>query len=245
MVCCWAAGIQKSGDMDGWESLDLSFGVSTVQVKVIRCRLLYSRWRKHCKARRRLLTYLGRSTTAYKKTDPQSLYPILILVLNSTSSTSHWWRGLSANMSASSRTVPQEQLPSQDLHPRPMPVINLGHLSLDSATRSSVVNEITKACRDVGYFQVCFLMTVLPFFGPFFRFSFPWVFPCLNLMLDIATCELRHSLPRKLVSEKEKKTDASTHILVKATVRYTTWTLQALASNIHWSPAASSTVCRC
>jgi hypothetical protein len=85
-----------------------------------------------------------------------------------------------------------------------MPVINLGHLSLDSATRSSVVNEIAKACRDVGYFQVCFLMAVLPFFGPFFRFSFPWPFPCLNLMFDIATCDLRHSLPRKLVSEKER-----------------------------------------
>ncbi|GJN01406.1 hypothetical protein PR202_ga18671 [Eleusine coracana subsp. coracana] len=57
-------------------------------------------------------------------------------------------------MSASSRTVPQEQLPSEDLHPRPMPVINLGHLSLDSRTRSGVVNEIAKACRDLGYFQV-------------------------------------------------------------------------------------------
>ncbi|KAL6844396.1 hypothetical protein ACP4OV_026069 [Aristida adscensionis] len=58
-------------------------------------------------------------------------------------------------MSDSSRTVPQEQLPSDDLHPAPpMPVINLGHLSLDSATRSHVVNDLAKACRDLGYFQV-------------------------------------------------------------------------------------------
>nr|TKW24105.1 hypothetical protein SEVIR_3G031100v2 [Setaria viridis] len=35
-----------------------------------------------------------------------------------------------------------------------MPVINLGHLSLDSVTRSRVVNDIAKACRDLGYFQV-------------------------------------------------------------------------------------------
>jgi hypothetical protein len=53
-----------------------------------------------------------------------------------------------------------------------MPVINLGHLSLDSATRSSVVNEIAKACRDVGYFQVCFLMAVLPFLVLSFVFLF-------------------------------------------------------------------------
>ncbi|KAL6651585.1 hypothetical protein ACP70R_010510 [Stipagrostis hirtigluma subsp. patula] len=56
-------------------------------------------------------------------------------------------------MSDSSRTVPQEQLPSGDLHPPPMPVINLGHLSLDPATRSRVVDDIAKACRDQGYFQ--------------------------------------------------------------------------------------------
>ncbi|KAJ1273367.1 hypothetical protein BS78_06G274500 [Paspalum vaginatum] len=60
----------------------------------------------------------------------------------------------SANMSDLSRTVPQEQLPSQDLCLSPTPVINLGHLSLDSVTRSHVVNDITKACRDLGYFQV-------------------------------------------------------------------------------------------
>ncbi|CAL5024865.1 unnamed protein product [Urochloa decumbens] len=57
-------------------------------------------------------------------------------------------------MSDLSRTVPQEQLPSEDLHPLPMPVINLGHLSLDSATRSRVVNDIAKACHGLGYFQV-------------------------------------------------------------------------------------------
>nr|AEV41047.1 putative flavonol synthase/flavanone 3-hydroxylase [Oryza minuta] len=58
-------------------------------------------------------------------------------------------------MSDTSRSVPQEQLPSQELHPPPMPVINLGHLSLDDPTvRSQVVNDIAKACRDLGYFQV-------------------------------------------------------------------------------------------
>ncbi|KAF8769195.1 hypothetical protein HU200_006698 [Digitaria exilis] len=57
-------------------------------------------------------------------------------------------------MSESSRTVPQELLPPDDLHPLPLPVINLGHLSLDSAIRSGVVNDIAKACRDRGYFQV-------------------------------------------------------------------------------------------
>ncbi|CAN6250562.1 unnamed protein product [Urochloa humidicola] len=57
-------------------------------------------------------------------------------------------------MSDLSRTVPQKQLPSENLHPLPMPVINLGHLSLDSVTRSRVINDITKACRDLGCFQV-------------------------------------------------------------------------------------------
>lgn len=57
-------------------------------------------------------------------------------------------------MSDDSRTVPQEQLPSDDLHPPPMPVINLGHLNLDPATRARVVEDIAKACRHLGYFQV-------------------------------------------------------------------------------------------
>uniref|UniRef100_A0A0D9WAW3 Fe2OG dioxygenase domain-containing protein n=1 Tax=Leersia perrieri TaxID=77586 RepID=A0A0D9WAW3_9ORYZ len=58
-------------------------------------------------------------------------------------------------MSDTSKSVPQEQLPSQELHPPPMPVINLGHLSLDDPTaRSRVVNDIAKSCRDLGYFQV-------------------------------------------------------------------------------------------
>ncbi|XP_044326698.1 flavanone 3-dioxygenase 3-like [Triticum aestivum] len=57
-------------------------------------------------------------------------------------------------MSDDSRTVPQEQLPSDDLHPPPMPVINMGHLNLDPATRARVVEDITKACRDLGYFQI-------------------------------------------------------------------------------------------
>ncbi|CAN6172131.1 unnamed protein product [Urochloa humidicola] len=49
----------------------------------------------------------------------------------------------------------QEQLPSEDLHPLPpTPVINLGHLSLDSATRSRVVDDIAKTCRGLGYFHV-------------------------------------------------------------------------------------------
>lgn len=63
-----------------------------------------------------------------------------------------------STMSDTSKGIPQEQLPSQELHPPPMPVINLGHLSLDDPTvRSRVVNDIAKACRDLGYFQVNFL----------------------------------------------------------------------------------------
>ncbi|TVU21817.1 hypothetical protein EJB05_31484, partial [Eragrostis curvula] len=59
------------------------------------------------------------------------------------------------NMSDLSRTVHEEQLPLEDLQPVPTPVINLGHLSLlDSKTRSRVIDDIAKACRDLGYFQV-------------------------------------------------------------------------------------------
>uniref|UniRef100_J3M2F3 Fe2OG dioxygenase domain-containing protein n=1 Tax=Oryza brachyantha TaxID=4533 RepID=J3M2F3_ORYBR len=58
-------------------------------------------------------------------------------------------------MSDTTKNVPLEQLPSQELHPQPMPVINLGHLSLDNPmARSGVVDDIAKACRDLGYFQV-------------------------------------------------------------------------------------------
>ncbi|XP_066342880.1 flavanone 3-dioxygenase 3-like [Miscanthus floridulus] len=57
-------------------------------------------------------------------------------------------------MSDLSRTVAQEQLVSQDLHLSPTPVINLGHLSLDSVTRSGVIDQIAKACHDLGHFQV-------------------------------------------------------------------------------------------
>ncbi|EES11613.1 protein DOWNY MILDEW RESISTANCE 6 [Sorghum bicolor] len=53
-------------------------------------------------------------------------------------------------MSDLSMTVAQEQL----VHLSPTPVINLGHLNLDSVTRSGVIDEIAKACRDLGYFQV-------------------------------------------------------------------------------------------
>ncbi|XP_062227059.1 flavanone 3-dioxygenase 3-like [Phragmites australis] len=80
--------------------------------------------------------------------------PYHILVLNSGVSLCLWCCGLSVNMSDLSRTVPEKQLPSEDLHPPPMPVINLGHLSLDSTTRSRVIDDIAKACRDLGYFQV-------------------------------------------------------------------------------------------
>jgi hypothetical protein len=84
-------------------------------------------------------------------------------------------------MSDLSRTVPQEQLVSQDLqHLSPTPVINLGHLSLDdSVTRSGVINQIARACHDLGYFQVRCLIktnTVLQFFRfPFCHFPlFPF-----------------------------------------------------------------------
>ncbi|TVU21826.1 hypothetical protein EJB05_31493, partial [Eragrostis curvula] len=57
-------------------------------------------------------------------------------------------------MSDLSRTVHEKQLPSEE-QPAPTPVINLGHLSLlDSTTRSRVIDDIAKACRDLGYFQV-------------------------------------------------------------------------------------------
>ncbi|KAM0878401.1 hypothetical protein ACQ4PT_034894 [Festuca glaucescens] len=57
-------------------------------------------------------------------------------------------------MSDDSKSVPQEQLPSDDLHPPPMPMINLDHLTLEPETRSGVVEDIAKACHDLGYFQV-------------------------------------------------------------------------------------------
>ncbi|KAI5009986.1 hypothetical protein ZWY2020_012123 [Hordeum vulgare] len=58
-------------------------------------------------------------------------------------------------MSDESRIVPPEQLPSDGLHPLPMPVINLGHLiDIEPAVRARVVGDIAKACYDLGYFQV-------------------------------------------------------------------------------------------
>jgi hypothetical protein len=67
-------------------------------------------------------------------------------------------------MSDDSKGIPPEQLPSDDLHPPPMPVINLGHLILEPETRSGVVEDIAKACHDLGYFQVCSPRTFLVFF---------------------------------------------------------------------------------
>jgi hypothetical protein len=64
-------------------------------------------------------------------------------------------------MSDDSKSAPQEQLPSDDLHPPPMPVINLDHLILESKTRSGVLEDIAKACHDLGYFQVCSSTTFL------------------------------------------------------------------------------------
>ncbi|KAG8043849.1 hypothetical protein GUJ93_ZPchr0458g22864 [Zizania palustris] len=57
-------------------------------------------------------------------------------------------------MSDTSSNVPQQQLPSEELQSQPMPVINLGHLSLDPTSRCRVVDDIARACRDLGYFQV-------------------------------------------------------------------------------------------
>lgn len=53
-------------------------------------------------------------------------------------------------MSGDSRGVAQDQLSSDDS----MPVINLGDLILEPETRSRVVEDIAKACHDLGYFQV-------------------------------------------------------------------------------------------
>ncbi|KAE8776644.1 Hyoscyamine 6-dioxygenase [Hordeum vulgare] len=60
------------------------------------------------------------------------------------------------DMSCDSRSLPQEQLTSDDLHLQAplMPVINLGHLTLQPETRSRMVEDIAKACHDLGYFQV-------------------------------------------------------------------------------------------
>ncbi|KAF0890994.1 hypothetical protein E2562_005103 [Oryza meyeriana var. granulata] len=69
------------------------------------------------------------------------------------------WLGRST-MSDTSKSVPPEQLPPEqlpleELHQQPMPVINLGHLSLDDPmVRSWVVDDIAKACRYLGYFQL-------------------------------------------------------------------------------------------
>ncbi|KAF7011417.1 hypothetical protein CFC21_025730 [Triticum aestivum] len=59
-------------------------------------------------------------------------------------------------MSCDSRSTPQEQLRSDKLHPPapPMPVINLGHLTIEPEARSRVVEDIARACHDLGYFQV-------------------------------------------------------------------------------------------
>ncbi|OEL23248.1 Thebaine 6-O-demethylase [Dichanthelium oligosanthes] len=60
-------------------------------------------------------------------------------------------------MSALSRNLLPEDLPSSSeglLQPPPSPVIDLGRFGLDPATRSRVVDDVAKACRDLGYFQV-------------------------------------------------------------------------------------------
>ena len=140
---------------------------STVQVKTIRCMyasILSFLRSKHCKAKRRCLTYLG-FQHPISRWSHNGCIPFHVLILNSRlTSLCVWCCGLSANMSDSSRTVPPELLPSEDLHPLPMPVINLGHLSLDSANRCRVVDDIAKACRDLGYFQVCSFRTLHNFF---------------------------------------------------------------------------------
>lgn len=80
-------------------------------------------------------------------------------------------------MSDDTRSVPQEQLPSDELHPPPMPVINLGHLLLEAETRSRVVEDIAKACHDRGYFQVCSLRTcIAPHLGICFPFALAFLF---------------------------------------------------------------------
>ena len=87
-------------------------------------------------------------------------------------------------MSDDSRTVPQEQLPSDDLHPPPMPVINVGHLNLDPATRARMVEDITKACRDLGYFQV-YSLRALPHLPVFFFSAFALAFIFSKLPISI------------------------------------------------------------
>ncbi|TVU21824.1 hypothetical protein EJB05_31491, partial [Eragrostis curvula] len=57
-------------------------------------------------------------------------------------------------MSASSTAVSRENNPLEEIHPPPMPVINLGHISSDPSKRACLIDDIGKACRDLGYFQV-------------------------------------------------------------------------------------------
>ena len=153
---------------------------STVQVKTIRCMyasILSFLASKHCNAKRRCCAYLG-FQQPISRWSHNGCTPFHVLILNSRlTSLCVWCCGLSANMSDSSRTLPPELLPSEDLHPLPMPVINLGHLSLDSATRYRVVDDVAKACRDLGYFQVCSLRTLHnSFFCPFLVFALTFSF---------------------------------------------------------------------
>lgn len=48
------------------------------------------------------------------------------------------------------RTAPSSSSPS----PRQLPVINLGRLGKDPATRALAIQDITRACREQGCFQV-------------------------------------------------------------------------------------------
>lgn len=93
-------------------------------------------------------------------------------------------------MSDLSRTVAQEQLVSQDLHLSPTLVINLGHLSLDSETRSDVIDQITKACHDLGYFQVCCLRTLC-----YSSFPFHFVLSSLSFELFLSLTDIYYRHP--------------------------------------------------
>ena len=118
--------------------------------------------------------------------DRQRLYPIYILVLNISSSTSLYlvvlWFDSQYVCLVKDRAIGAG--PVRGPAPPALPVIDLGHLNLDSATRSTVVNEIAKACHDLGYFQVC--LCDVPFlFVLSIIFLLYSLFPCLNQMLTL------------------------------------------------------------
>ena len=62
---------------------------------------------------------------------------------------------------ASMASQVQRMLPSSSSSPRPLPVINLARLGKDPATRTLAIQDIARACREQGCFQVSACCCVL------------------------------------------------------------------------------------